>query len=265
MLVNILGCGVMGSQIAALMSLLGCDVQIWNRSSGPEVSTKFARALRLMKRSAPSGVLEGKVTFVDSVQHLSQTVTIEALIEDLDVKHDIVASLQYDVADHGLFTNTSSLDSGRVHPSAVGLHFFNPVHVVKVLELSRKLDQLRPHSKDMMARIMAAGYEVIEVNSNPGYIGNFILFQEISAVFKLVDVYGYACGQIDKLTRALGRSASIFDVIDLIGIDVTKQILENLRVEDTSFYVSPCFERALVKGIMGRKNKTTIRSVISSE
>ncbi len=265
MLVNILGCGVMGSQIAALLSLLGYDVQVWNRSSGPEVRQKFDRASRLIKRSMPPGEGEGKVTFVDSARDLTPAMTIEALIEELDVKRGIIAGLPYDVAEHGLFTNTSSLDPAKVHPSAVGLHFFNPVHAVKALEVSRKVDQLLPDSRDLVARLMVAGYEVIEVNSNPGYIGNFILFQEISAVLKLVDIHGYGCKQIDKLTRALGRPASIFDVIDIIGIDVTKRILENLRADDTSFYVSPCLDRALGKRIMGRKNKTTIRSAIFPE
>ena len=50
----------------------------------------------------------------------------------------------YDVAENGLFTNTSSLDPGRVHHSAVGFHFFNPVYAVKVLEVSKKIDQLLP-------------------------------------------------------------------------------------------------------------------------
>jgi len=265
MVVNILGCGVMGSQIAALLSLMGYDVQVWNRSTEPEVRKRFERALRLIKRSGSPGEVEGKVTFVDSVRNLTPAMTIEALIEELDVKRDIIAGLPYDVAEHGLFTNTSSLDPGKVHPSAIGLHFFNPVHAVKALEVSRKLDQLPPNLKDLVVRIMAAGYEVIEVNSNPAYIGNFILFQEISAVLKLVDIHGYGSGQIDKLTRALGRPVSVFDVIDIIGIDVTKQILENLRADDMSFCVSPCLERALGMGIMGRKNKTTIRSAISPE
>ena len=265
MLVNILGCGAMGSQIAALLSLLRYDVQVWNRSSGLEVRQKIDRASRLMKRSMLPGEVEGKVSFVDSVRNLKPAMTIEALAEDLDVKRDIIAALPYDVAENELFTNTSSLDPGRVHHSAVGFHFFNPVYAVKVLEVSKKVDQLLPDSRDLVARLEMAGYEVVEVNSNPGYIGNFILFQEISAALKLVDNQGYGCNQIDKLTRALGRPASIFDVIDMIGIDVTKQILENFHANDTSFYVSPCLDRALVKGIMGRKNKTTIRSAISPE
>jgi len=262
MRVNILGCGVMGSQIAGLMSILGYDVQVWNRSNDAKVKDKLNNAIRLIKRSVKGTGSTGNISFVDSITDLMPALTIESLIEDLDFKKELIKSLPYDVSSCGLLTNTSSIDPEKIYPNAIGFHFYNPIYAVKLIEISKNINDLSSSLKALVQHIKDSGFDVIEVNHNAGYIGNYILFQEISAAFKLVDIYGYDCVQIDKITFALGRQSSIFDIIDLIGIDVAKLIMGNLHGIDASFYVSPCFERALTGGVYGRKNRTSIRSIL---
>jgi 3-hydroxyacyl-CoA dehydrogenase len=106
-----------------------------------------------------------------------------------------------------------------------------------------------------------AGYEVIHTSDNPGYIGNYVLFHEISAALKLVE-HGYGTAEIDRTLTHLGRTTSIFDVIDLIGVDVTLSILQSLGASDPAFRAAPLLERAIRDGVLGTKNGTSIRALI---
>ena len=106
-------------------------------------------------------------------------------------------------------------------------------------------------------------FTLVQVKENRGYIGNFLLFSEIASTLKLVDEFGYTTHAIDQVRHCMGHEVSIFSIIDLIGIDTTKRILDNLHETDSGIYVSPVLEKALHRGIYGRKNGTSILEVIN--
>jgi 3-hydroxyacyl-CoA dehydrogenase len=109
-----------------------------------------------------------------------------------------------------------------------------------------------------------AGLTVVHTKMNRGYIANYVLFQEIAASIMLIEKFGYDTKTIDLVLGSLGRQSSVFDVIDFVGVDVTKKILENLHETDHSVIVPPVLNVALESGILGRKNKTSIRSVLDN-
>ena len=67
---------------------------------------------------------------------------------------------------------------------------------------------------------------------------------------------------IEKVSSFIGKTYSVFEVIDLVGVDVTKFIIENLKQENDSIYISPSLENAISAGVLGKKNKTSFRKFI---
>lgn len=262
--VNVLGFGVMGRQISALLGHLGCDVTAWNRTHTPEAKASYDATLRLTRRKVPVQTPPGRVELVSELGALEPGVTIETLSEDLDIKRRVVASLPYDPLEAALFTNTSSLAPGSILRGATGLHFFNPVHRLKLVELAPGEGSLSAEGTRLLDCLAGAGYEVVRTGTNPGYIGNYMLFHEISAVLKLIELHGYGSDEIDRVSRHLGH-ASVLDVIDLIGVEVTLRILEQLHAVDPAFYVSPSLGKAIERNVLGTRNKTSIRSIIGGK
>ncbi len=177
-------------------------------------------------------------------------------------KQQVVGRLPYDVAEHGLFSNTSSYGPREIHPAAGGLHFFNPVQALRLVEY---LAPPRPTEAGdhLREQLTENGFTLVDVKENRGYVGNFLLFAEIAATLKLIDEYGYTPDAIEKVNTSIGRNASIFSIIDLIGIDTTLRILQNLHEEDPGIHVSPLLNKALSQEILGRKNGTSILEVIN--
>ena len=259
--INVLGLGVMGTQISSLLRLMGWQVFAWNRNLREEHRTRHERAVRLMGRMMGFTQAPGEIVFVPEIKDLGKNLTIENLPEDLNVKREILNLLPYDWEGADLVTNSSSYEPREVHPKAHGLHFFNPLHVLKFIELAPGPSPLTPEGAALVDSLRSAGFEIIEAYGNRGYIGNYILFHEIASALKLAELHQYKSGTIDRVLSHMGRSTSLFDIIDMVGVDVTRSILINLREKDPSIYVPPLLDLAVSKGILGKKNKTSIRTL----
>lgn len=260
MLINVLGLGVMGTQIAALLATLGCRVVAWNRRLDNGKRDQCHRAQRLLARKfLPTE--GGAIEYADDLSHLVPALTIEALIEDVAIKRSVLQMLPYDLSLNGLYTNTSSYRPEEVSGIAGALHFFNPVHALALIEHVPALAPAEAQTA-LVELLSARGFDVVETHSNRGFVGNYLLFHEISTALKLVDKYGYRHETINRVMQPLGRSAGVFAIVDLVGVDVTKTILENLHSEDPAVYVSPLLDRALARGILGRKNRTSFVEVL---
>ena len=135
----------------------------------------------------------------------------------------------------------------EIHPNAVGFHFFNPIHAIRLVEFSTQFSENNEELEILIAGLVEKlGFDVVNVKENRGYIGNFILFHEISNALKLIDVYGYNLKDIERVSSFIGKTYSVFEVIDLVGVDVTKFIIENLKQENESIYLSPSLELSLI-------------------
>lgn len=258
--INIIGFGTMGIQLTAFFSVIGYHVTVWNRSFPDEKIKRFLKEKKLLTRKMDLHDTKHEVIYVDDIDMLPAAITIEALIEDLDIKKRILNDIKYKFQTPWLFTNSSSFTPQEIHDEAYALHFFNPLYTVKLVETT-----CPPACVDLLDDIQNAGLAVVHTKSNRGYIANYVLFREIAAAMMLVEKYGYDSKSIDIVHRSLGRQLSVFDVVDFVGVDVTKKIIENLHEQESTIEVPKVLDLAIVAGILGKKNHTSIRTLLDNK
>lgn len=255
--INILGYGVMGKQIAALLFLAGYDIFIWDNKEMKQ--DDVYKQIKFLKKYIESRS-EGVIHFVDSLLKLEDNLTIEAVIEDLETKRQVYKSLKSKLT-KPYFTNTSSLSPLEIGDNVNAMHFFNPISL-KIIELYLCDRKVKDKLTALFGFLKSVGFEIINVNKNRGYLGNSILFREISSALKLIEKFGYAVEDVNRMYKKLYVERNIFTIINLIGVDVVYKILVNLKDEDEAIYLPDCLELALQKNILGKKNKTSILQVL---
>jgi len=261
--INILGSGTMGLQLAALFSVLGYSVTLWNRTITDQRRKKLAVQIKMLEQAMGRNG-QGVITHTQALDALPPVMTIEALSEDISIKCGILSQLKFNLAETGIFTNSSSLRPTEIHADAYALHFFNPIQAIKLVETTCPPKLQGSVYKDIFDNLRDAGFQIIFVMPNRGFVANYILFREIAAAVNLADEFGYSPETIDAVQTALGRTISIFDIVNQVGVDVTKSILDNLRTKDPTLIVPQVLTRALQHGILGRKNRTSIRDMFGS-
>lgn len=254
MKINILGCGVMGRQIASLFFIGGYDVAVWDeRRIGVE---ELNNGVRLARKQFTK-CIDGSISVVSSFKELDDNLTIESVKEDLSIKRYVHEALKGKMS-KGYFSNTSSFSPNEIGEGVCGLHFFNPINIKLVeVHLSDNFVVSQEYNS-MISYLNSHQFSIIKVNANRGYLGNYILFNEISTVFKLIEKYGYSSKKICTVYKTLYNGRDLFQIIDLIGIDVIFHVLRNLAEVDSFIYVPQILSVALKQNILGKKNKTSI-------
>src|SRR5690348_18242637 len=267
--VGVVGAGTMGAGIAQVAAVAGHPVLIADAVPGAA-----ARAVDRIRDKVKAQVAKGRIsidpdtlglTAVDSGADLAGcAVVIEAVVEDLEVKRALFAELETVVAsDTILASNTSSLSptalaAGLEHPERlVGLHFFNPVPAMKLVEVISGL-ATAPHVADAAADLAAAwGKTVVRSTATPGFIVNRIARPFYAEAWRVYEEHAAAPQHIDAvLTGAGGFRMGPFALMDLIGHDVNEAVTRSVW---SAFGHDPRFapalaQRALVEaGWLGRK------------
>ncbi len=259
MKVNIIGFGLMGRQIASLFYLMGYDVFIFSRSE--VVEKQFLRDIRRTEKGYSSvSCKKGAYSFCYDLSELPICLTIECVLEDINLKKEIYTKIRKN-NDCDYFTNTSSFSPQEIADDVSGMHFFNPVNL-GLVELTYHKEVYSKELNSIIMNLTKFGMDIVSTKSNRGYVGNFILFHEISSVFKLVEKYNYDIESIHKVYKKLYGNRDIFNIVDLVGVDVSLKILKNLHEVDSTVYVPELLEKANKENILGRKNKTSIKSLI---
>ena len=257
MKINIVGMGVMGCQIASLLYLLGYDVAVTTRGGVNE--KKMHRSNKLLRKFVNVDLDElGNIKFCKNIDDLYDACTIESVAEDLSIKKEIYSCVRK-VTNKPFVSNTSSLCPTEIASDVVGLHFFNPIYLkfVEVINMgnNKLLDEI-------ISDLEKANFSIINVQENRGYIGNYLLFHEIGAALKLVEKHGYSSESIKMMYSNLYPNRDIFSILDLIGLDIAQNIFHNLHDQDNSIYMPKCIDDAINMGILGKKNKTSILSIV---
>lgn len=257
--INIIGTGLMGRQIASFFYLNGYKVKCYYfNSSKKEVIEKN---IKLLKRKLNLDN-EGELTMVNSFSALYDAPTIETAIEDLIIKKKIFHEVKKVNSNEVYFSNTSSFSPKDISPEVNGLHFYNPIFLGLVeLYLTESVD--RDQITPFIELLKGNNFEVVEVNSNRGYIGNYVLFNEIASAFKLLEKYNYTLNAIDAIYSKLYGGRKLFAIVDLIGVDVSYNILQNLKEQDETIYLPLSLKKALDKNILGKKNGTSIKTILN--
>jgi 3-hydroxybutyryl-CoA dehydrogenase len=267
--IGVVGAGTMGAGIAQVAAVAGRRVLIADTVPGAA-----ERAVTGIRDRIKAQVAKGRLsvdpdaldlTAVDSADGLAESsVVIEAIIEDLAVKRALFAELETVVAgDAILASNTSSLSptalaSGLAHPERlVGLHFFNPVPAMKLVEVISGL-ATAPHVADAAADLATAwGKTVVRSTATPGFIVNRIARPFYAEAWRLYEEHASVPENIDAvLTGAGGFRMGPFTLMDLIGHDVNEAVTRSVWAafgHDPRFAPSLA-QRALVEaGWLGRK------------
>lgn len=258
--INIVGFGLMGRQIASLFYLMGYEVSVFTR--GVVAEKQFLREIKRVGKSYPEVLsANGSYVFVNKLSDLPDAPTIECVSENLSLKKKIYIKIR-EKNNCEYFTNTSSFSPDEIAEDVIGLHFFNPISL-GLVELAKTKCKDSKNLSHIVASLSNLGFEVVETQCNRSYVGNFVLFHEVSSVFKLIEQYGYTVDSINKVYNKLYGNRDIFNIVDLVGVDVSLQILKNIKEVDSTVYVPRLLQEAVENNVLGRKNKTTIKSIIN--
>jgi 3-hydroxybutyryl-CoA dehydrogenase len=267
--VAVVGAGTMGAGIAQVAAVAGHPVIVYDAAEGAAARAVAAvrdRVARLVARGRldvdPSGL---RLTVAADLGELAPAeCVIEAVAEDLAVKQALFADLEKVVApDCVLATNTSSLSptaiaAGLSHPGRlVGLHFFNPAPVMRLVEVISGL-ATDPAVAAAMTRLAGDwGKQVVQASATPGFIVNRVARPFYAEALRLAEERAASPATIDAvLTRAGGFRMGPFALMDLVGQDVNEAVTRSVW---TAFGYDPRFapsllQRAMVEaGWLGRK------------
>ncbi|WP_171209394.1 MULTISPECIES: 3-hydroxyacyl-CoA dehydrogenase NAD-binding domain-containing protein [unclassified Ruegeria] len=233
--IGIVGGGTMGAGIATAMLLAGLQVTLLEMSAEAahaakeRIATNLAGAVKRGKlsQSAHDDLLRNQLALATEYDALATVdLVVEAVFEDMEVKKQVFAQLN-SVSKPGavLATNTSYLDINQIAASTsrasdvIGLHFFSPAHVMKLLEVV-VTDKTAP---DVVATGFALGRRLKKISVRAGvcdgFIGNRILSQYRACADHMV-LDGASPFQIDKALTGFGFAMGPFAVSDLAGLDI---------------------------------------------
>lgn len=269
--IGIVGAGTMGSGIAQMSAMAGYQTIIFDIQEAALDKAKSAVTKNLDK-----GIEKGKVTedqkntclqnisFLSNLDELKADVIIEAVVEKLQVKIDIFSQLEKINAENTILaTNTSSIPitqigAGLQNPERlVGMHFFNPAHIMKLVEIISGAATNPEIAETTKALAEKMGKKAVMAKDSPGFIVNRVARHFYVESLKIAEENVADFEQIDRLVESSGFKMGPFRLMDLIGVEtnfsVTKSMFE-------SFYYDPKFRPSRIQqqkvdaGHHGRKS-----------
>jgi 3-hydroxyacyl-CoA dehydrogenase/enoyl-CoA hydratase/3-hydroxybutyryl-CoA epimerase len=272
--VGVVGAGVMGAGIAQLAAVKGFDVVVQEVNEHAlaagmkriESLLEHAVARRILSPSEARQKREaiGGTTVWNGFADVD--VVVEAAVEDLSAKQAIFRELEKRTRPTAILTsNTSSLSVTRMqqglqHPGRVaGMHFFNPVHRMPLVEVIRTVETERPVLTALVQWAIDLGKTPVVVKDSPGFIVNRILIPYLNeAVLLLQEGAGgqaLPVERIDRLMRRFGMPMGPLELLDQIGLDVASRTEESLRPAfGERFSPNPVFARMCARGWLGQKS-----------
>jgi 3-hydroxybutyryl-CoA dehydrogenase len=271
--VGVVGAGQMGAGIAEVSLRAGVDVRIYE----PTEALATAGRDRITK-SLERGVSKGKLTEAErdaALARLTSTTTladlsdrqlvIEAIVEDEAVKAKVFAELDEVITDPGavLASNTSSIPIMKIaaatkNPSRVlGLHFFNPVPVLPLVELiSTLVTSAQAAARTEKFALDVLGKKVVRCGDRSGFIVNALLVPYLLSAIRMAEAGVATVEDIDTAVVAgLSHPMGPLRLSDLIGLDTMKLIADSMYDEyaDPSFAPPPLLKRMVEAGQLGKK------------
>jgi 3-hydroxybutyryl-CoA dehydrogenase len=270
--IGVVGAGLMGSGIAEVCALAGYETLV--REVNDEL---LAKGLERMEKSMQMAVQRGKLTSADmdaAHNRLRGTtrledfadcdLVIEAAIEDLQLKKDLFADLDQICPPHAILaSNTSSIPiihlavATRRPDQVLGMHFFNPVPTMKLIELVRTLTTSDETLETARALGERLGKRMIVSKDRGGFIVNYLLVPYLLDAIRLLE-QGFASKEDIDLGMMLGTSYPMgpFTLLDFVGLDTTMHIADVLFEEfkEQRFAAPTLLRQMVAAGRFGRKN-----------
>lgn len=269
---GVCGAGTMGSGIAYAAAMAGYTVRLFDITE-----EAVGRGIKTIQKFLASGIERGKITQeiadvvvmrVQPTTSLEQcsdcAVVVEAIVERMEVKKNLFAQLAEIVRpDCILASNTSSLPitelaNGIPQPErVVGMHFFNPAHIMKLVEV---IEGFRT-SQDVMDKTVELSSELgktpVRAKDTPGFIVNRVARNFYGESFRIVGEGAATPNQIDRCMKAIGFKMGPFELMDLIGIDVNfavTQSVYDLYFNESRFRPHLIQRKMVESGLLGKKS-----------
>jgi len=270
--VGVLGCGLMGSGIAQV-----CAASGYNTIVREVDDTLLQKGLGRIRTFLDDGVAKGKVTAGardTTLGNMSGSTTfdalkdcdlvIEAIVENLEEKQQTYTALEKIVNDRTIFvSNTSSLCITELAATTTrpdrfgGLHFFNPVPLMKLVEVIRALTTSDETYQTVFAFAESLGKEPITAPDRPGFIVNRLLVPYLLDAIRAYENGLGALEDIDKgMTLGCGYPMGPFTLLDFVGLDTTYYIANIMFEEfrEPAYAPPPLLKRMVLAGRLGRKS-----------
>ena len=269
--ISVIGAGLMGRGIAHVAALGGYRTILEDilpaslRKAESEIRANLDKAVELGKvKKEDADAAYSRIEFAGSVEEAAREadLVIEAVPEEMESKIEIFTLLDKICKPHTILaTNTSSLSVTEISSvtyrakQCLGMHFFNPVHKMKLLELVRGVET----SEDTLAIASEAGRrmgkEVVVIKESPGFITSRVNALIGNEAFNMLQEGVASAADIDKaLKLGLNHPMGPFEMVDLVGLDTRLHILEYLhKTLGDKFRPSPLMVQYVKAGRLGRK------------
>ncbi len=270
--VGVVGCGLMGSGIAQIAAQAGCEVVV--REVDEALCAKGKGKIeKFLGKAVDKGKMTeddmdavlGRMTFTTELSAFAECdLVVEAIIENLDIKRELFAELDKICPEHTIFaSNTSSLSVGDMAAATnraenfVGLHFFNPVPLMKLVEVVRTLET----SDEVFAASCAFGEKVgkvvVRAKDSPGFVVNLLLVPYLLDAIRALESGVATKEDIDAgMKLGCGHPMGPLELLDFVGLDTTMYIADIMFHEFKEFRYSapPMLRRLVASGRHGRKS-----------
>jgi len=270
--VGVLGCGLMGAGIAQVSAGSGFKTVVLEVDEGV-----LKKGLARIDKFLTDGVAKGKVAAADREKTLANLngttsyadlkecdIVIEAIVENVEAKKKAYAQIEANVGPDCLIaSNTSSLcitelAAATKRPDKVGgLHFFNPVPLMKLVEVVRALTTSQATHDALMAFATALGKEPISAPDRGGFIVNRLLVPYLLDAIRCLEEGLGTAEDIDKgMKLGCGHPMGPLTLLDFVGLDTTYYIAQIMFDEfrETRFAPPPLLKRMVLAGHFGRKS-----------
>lgn len=270
--VGVLGCGLMGSGIAQTAAAAGFTTVV--REVSDQLCEKGKGAITgSLGKLVEKGKLEagardatlGRLRFTTKVADLKDCdIVIEAVVEDLELKNGMWRELDGLCPPHTIFaSNTSSLTIAAMAAATqradkfVGLHFFNPVPLMKLVEVVRTVTTSEETAERAFTFGAKLGKEPVRAKDNSGFIVNLLLVPYLLDAIRQLEHGVASVPDMDKaMVLGCGYPMGPFTLLDFVGLDTTYKIAEIMFAEyrEQRYAPPPLLKRMVLAGYYGRKN-----------
>ena len=270
--IGVIGAGTMGHGIAQVAALGGLDVVMIDVAEGAleagveKIGKGLGRLLAKKKidQSQYDEAMARVSTSTGANAAAEVDLVVEAVVEKFEVKSQVLSDLD-GICRHDaiLATNTSSISITRLAAATsrpervIGMHFMNPVPLMKLVEIIRGLATSQDTYDQVEALTRRLGKTPVEVHDSPGFVSNRVLMPMINeAIFCLAEGVGDAPAIDEVMRLGMNHPMGPLALADLIGLDICLDILQvlNRGFQDPKYRPCPLLVRMVDAGYLGRKS-----------
>lgn len=270
--IGVAGCGTMGAGIAIVAARAGFRTVVYDTRQ-EALGNALKQTSAFLAKSVQRGKMNqeqmaaalGNLAMTTALEGMSKCdLVIDAVFEDLKIKHDLFTKLDKVCPSHAIFaSNTSTLSITEIAAGSgrddrfVGMHFCLPAQLMKLVEMSPGLNTSEETFAKAWAACEALGQRPVKTKDNPGFILNYFLIPYNNDAIRLVEAGMASPADIDRaIKEGLGYPMGPLELLDLIGLDTQLLLCDAMYgiTSEPRAACPPLVKRMIAAGHLGRKS-----------